>query len=165
MTDIAWFAGLLKHAGQLEAALAASQADVQAIKTLLVQQESQHSASKASTSTAAKQHRRLTKQHASLKKALRHSDRQKTALQQKAVQLQQLLNTLMDMSRSMQQANSSMGSEMQLLRAELAKIQDQLAALQKKAESPMIKSGVEEEVDVAAGGSSRKQTLKQVSWS
>ena len=162
LTGNALSAGLIKRAGQLEAALAASQADVRTIKKGLVRQESQHSASRCSMSTAAKQHRRLTRQHASLKKALRRSDRQKAVLQQKAVQLQQLLTSVMDMGCSMQQANSSMGTEMQLLGAELGKIQDQLATLHKHAESTKIKAGVEEEVDDAAGGTSTKQTLKQV---
>lgn len=162
LPNIVVFAGLVKRTGQLQAALAASQADLQTIKNLLVQQKSQHSATKASMNTAATQHRRLTRQYASLKKALRRSNRQKADLQQKAVQLQQLSSSLMDMSHSMQQVNSDMGSEMQLLRAEVSKLQDQLSALHRRAASPQIKAGVGEAVEVAAGGASMKQTLKQV---
>ena len=161
LTVNALFAGLVGRTGQLEAALAASQADVQKICNLLAQNH-QNSATKDRVKTATRKHRRLTRQHASLQKALRCSDRQKAALQQKAVQLQQLLNTFMDMSRSMQQANSDMGSEMQLLRAELGKLQDELAALHRRSESTQIKTAAGEAAEVAAGGTSTKQAFEQV---
>ena len=162
LTGNAVFTGLVQRTGRLETSLAVSQADAKAICYRLVQLESQHSTVKARLSTAGKQRRRLTRQHAGLKKAIRRSDRQKAALQHEAVQLQQLLTSVMDMGCSMQQANSSMGTEMQLLRAELDKIQDQLAALQNKAESPLIKAGVGKGMEVAADDKGMSQTLKQV---
>ena len=59
LTDNALFAGLVERTGQLEAALAASQADVQNISHLLVQQKHQNSATKASVKTATKQHKKF----------------------------------------------------------------------------------------------------------
>ena len=162
LTDNALFAGLVKRTGQLEAALVASQADVQNISHLLVQQKHQSFATKATVKAATKQHKRLTRQHASLKKALGRSDRQKAALQQKAVQLKQLLSALMVMSDSMQHANSNIVSEMQLLRSELGKLQDQLAALHRHTDSPQIKAAGWEAAEVAGDGIGIKQPFKQV---
>lgn len=156
------FAGMIRRSGQLEAALAASQADAKAISVRLTKLESQRSTTKARLSAAAKQHRRRRRQHGSLIKALSRSDGQKAALQQKALQLQQLLTSLMDMSRSMQQANSDMGSEMQLLKAELGKVQDQLAALQVMAEAPSREAGTLKGAEVAVNDKDMNKTLKQV---
>lgn len=156
------FTGMIVRTGQLEAALAASQADAKAISLRLMQLGSQSSTTKARLSTAAKQRRRLSRQHGSLIKALRRSDKQKATLQQKAVQLRQLLSSLMDMSHSMQQANNSMGSEMQLLKAELGKVQDQLAALQTRAEAPPTEAGVGKGAEVVANDKGVNKTLQQV---
>ena len=156
LTNNAPFAGVVKRTGQLEAALAASQADVQNISHLLVQQKHQNSATKASIKTATEQHKKLTRRHASLKKAFGCSDKQK------AVQLKQLLSTLVVMSDSMQHANSNIVSKMQLLRSELGKLQDQLAALHRHTDSPQIKAADWEAAEVAGDGIGIKQPFKQV---
>ena len=122
----------MKRTGRLEAAL---QADIQAMKQQLVQQESVHSATKLDVKTAAKQHRHLTQQHASLRSSLRRNDQQKAALQQKAVQLQQVSQSLQEMSCSMQQTHASMSNEVPLVRAELTKLESELTAVHRQAES------------------------------
>ena len=155
----------MKCIGRLEAALAASQANAKTIDKLgtrLMQLRCQHSATKAGTIRLARQHSRLSRQHACLQKAHRRGERQKAALQQKALQLKQLFGTLIDMGSSMQEVNNSMSHEVQLIRAEFTQIQGQLAALHSQAESPRIKAGSGMEAEVVAGGTSTKGPFKQV---
>ena len=69
-----------------------------------------HSAINACMSTAARQHSRLIRQYSRLQKPHRHSERQKAAPQQQAVQLKQFLNTLLSMGSSVQQTNCNLCS-------------------------------------------------------